>query len=187
VTGVGTSKRVVVWDTAIQKLATPEILFVFGHEMGHYVLHHIWLGIALSCVGLLFSLWVVYHFLNWAIGRWGTRYAIPAIGDWSSAPLLLVAAAVLGFVGDPIANSISRTMEHNADIYGLEVIHGLVPDAPQVAARSFQVLGELSLSDPNPGPLVEFWLYDHPTIAERVEFAAEYDPWAHGLAPRYIK
>jgi Zn-dependent protease with chaperone function len=178
---------VVVWDTAIRKLTTDEILFVFGHEMGHYVLQHIWMGIALSCLGMLFSLWLVYHFLNRAIRRWGSRHDVRAVGDWASAPLLLIAAAVLGFIGDPISNGVSRTMEHNADIYGLEAIHGLVPDAPQAAARSFQVLGEMSLSDPNPSPFIEFWLYDHPTIAERVRFSAEYDPWGHGIAPRYIK
>jgi Zn-dependent protease with chaperone function len=78
-------------------------------------------------------------------------------------------------------------LEHNADVYGLEAIHSIVPDAPQAAAQAFQILGEVGLSDPAPSPFIEFWLYDHPAVADRVRFAAEYDPWGQGLAPKYVR
>jgi len=187
VTGIGASKRVVVWDTSIQKMDTGEILVMFGHEMGHYVLHHVWLGIGMACVGMLIGLWLSYHGVRWALGRWGARWSIRGVEDWASLPVLLLAAAILGFLGEPLGNSFSRVLEHNADIYGMEVVHGIVPDSPRVAAEEFQTLGEVDLSDPDPSPFIEFWLYDHPSIAERVRFAAEYDPWGQSRAPKYVK
>jgi STE24 endopeptidase len=77
--------------------------------------------------------------------------------------------------------------EHNADIYGLEVIHGIVPDPAQTAAQSFQIMGEIGLADPSPSPFIEFWLYSHPSVSERIRFAAEYDPWGQGKAPKYVR
>jgi Zn-dependent protease with chaperone function len=76
--------------------------------------------------------------------------------------VLLLALSILGFFADPVSNYFSRVMEHNADIFGLEVTHGIVPDSAQAAARGFQTLGEISLDDPNPSSFVKFWLYDHP-------------------------
>ena len=67
-----------------------------------------------------------------------------------------------------MANGFSRMQEHAADVYGLEIIHGLVPNSEEVAAHGFQVLGELDLSDPNPPPFITFWLYSHPPLAERL-------------------
>ena len=100
---------------------------------------------------------------------------------------MLLALAVFSFISEPMLNSYSRMQEHNADIYGLEVIHGLVPDSPQVAAAAFQILGEVALSDPNPNGFVKFWLYDHPAVSDRVRFAAEYDPWGSGRGPKYVR
>jgi STE24 endopeptidase len=78
-------------------------------------------------------------------------------------------------------------LEHQADKYGLEVIHGLVPDAPVVAAHSFQVLGEVDLEEPNPSTAVKFWFYNHPPLDERMRFAQSYDPWSEGRAPEFVK
>jgi STE24 endopeptidase len=178
VAGVGGSKRVVVWDTTMRAMTTPQTLFVFGHEMGHYVLHHIWLGIAAGCLGTLFLLYAAHVVLR----RFGYR-----IDDYASLPALLLVFAVFNFLGDPVQNSVTRMQEHNADIYGLEVIHGIVPDPAQTAAQSFQVMGEIGLADPSPSPFIEFWLYSHPSVSERVRFAAEYDPWGQGKAPKYAQ
>jgi Zn-dependent protease with chaperone function len=187
VTGIGASKRVVVWDTTIQKMTTPEILFVFGHEMGHYVLGHMWLSIAMLCTMLLVFLFLGFHATHWALARWGGRWKIRGVDDWASLPVLMLMLGVFLLVAEPAQNGFSRVLEHNADIYGLEVIHGLVPDSPKVAADAFQVLGEVSLDDPNPSPFIEFWLYSHPSIRDRVRFASEYDPWGKGDLPKYVK
>jgi len=187
VTGIGASKRVVVWDNTIHKMDTGEILFVFGHEMGHYVLNHVWIGMAAALAGILLFLFLAYHAMVWALARWAGRWQIHNMTDWASMPVLLLALVIFGFLSEPVSNSFSRMLEHNADIYGLEVIHGIVPDSLDKAAAAFQILGEVSLDDPNPSPFIEFWLYDHPSISERVRFASAYDPWAPGRQPKYVR
>jgi STE24 endopeptidase len=81
---------------------------------------------------------------------------------------------------------VSRYFEHQADVFGLEVIHGLVPDAPQVAARADEILGAVDLEEPHPSPLAVFWFYDHPPIAQRLEFSLHYDPWGQRRKPEFI-
>jgi STE24 endopeptidase len=65
----------------------------------------------------------------------------------------------------------------------LEVIHGIVPDAPEVAARAFEILGEVDLEEPQPSWIDKIWFEDHPSIDERIRFARSYDPWSKGEAP----
>jgi Zn-dependent protease with chaperone function len=94
---------------------------------------------------------------------------------------------VLNFLAEPIGNAFSRWEEHQADVYGQEVIHGLVPDAQATMVRSFQRLGEMWLDVPHPNPFVVWWTYSHPTTAQREAFAAGYDPWRPGQRPRYVR
>jgi Zn-dependent protease with chaperone function len=187
VTGFGASKRVVVWDTTIRSLTTPEILAVFGHEMGHYVLGHLQKGIAWLIASLFFSLLLGFHVVRWADRRWGPRCGIQSLDDWASLPLLLLVLGIIAFVTTPIDNAFSRYQEHQADVYGLEVIHGIVPDSQQVAAHDFQIEGEIDLQDPDPSPFVKFWLFTHPPLAERLEFALHYDPWSKGEKPQFVR
>lgn len=187
VTGMGATKRVVVWDTTEHDMSTPEILFVFGHEMGHYVLGHIWKGIIFLSGMLLIGFYVLYRVANWSIDRWGDRLQLRALSDWASLPLLLLLVTILSFVSTPIGNAFSRHIEHQADVYGLEVIHGLVPNSSQVAAEAFQKLGEKSFDYPYPSPVLVFWMYSHPSIPDRLLFALRYRPWAEGRPNQYIK
>lgn len=186
VTGFGASKRVVVWDTTLQKMTTPETLFVFGHEMGHYVLGHIRNSLILAAVFALLLLYAAYHALHWMLARWGARWRIRELNDWASLPALILFVSIVSFVAEPITNSYSRYQEHQADIFGLEVIHGLVPDSREVASHAFQVLGEVSLDEPNPGAFIEFWLYGHPSITARIAFTQSYDPWT-SHTEKYVK
>ena len=187
VTGFGSSKRVVVWDTTIQKLTTAETLFVFGHEMGHYVLHHIIYGLIGACVAILILLYIIYRMSPGILQRFGARWQIAALHDWTAMPMILLLAGVLAFIGEPLGNGVSRYLEHQADIYGLEVTHGLNPDSQEAAAHAFQLLGELSLDYPRPNRLAVFWYWTHPPIADRVRFAHDYDPWSKGEKPKYVE
>jgi STE24 endopeptidase len=187
VTGFGPSKRVVVWDTTIKNATTPETMFVFGHEMGHYVLNHIVIGITATAVGLFFGFYVLYLIANWAFPRFQRRWHMRELSDWAAVPMLLLIFSILSLVSQPIGNAISRQLEHNADVYGLEVTHGLNPDSQEVAAHAFQVLGELALSYPYPNNFYVFWYADHPPIRDRVPFAHNYDPWGKGEQPKYVK
>jgi STE24 endopeptidase len=187
VTGIGASKRVVVWDNTIKKMAPDEVLFIVGHEMGHYVLGHVVEGIAFALVGIFVGLFLGYYTLQSALQRWGAKWGIRGQDDWAALAVLLLIAGVLGFLSEPIGNGFSRGIEHAADVYGLEVIYGIVPNPQQTAAQAFQVMGDLDLADPNPPGIITFWLYSHPPLAERLRFARDYDPWAEGKSPKYVK
>lgn len=186
VTGFGASKRIVVWDTTLREVPADEILGIYGHEQGHYVLEHIPKGIAFSAVVMLVFFWIAAWILRWAVRCRGERWKIPSLDDWASLPLLLLLVTVLGFVADPIGNAFSRHIEHQADVYGQEVIHGLVADPQTTMAESFQHLGELWLDVPHPNRFLVFWTYSHPPTFDRMRFAAYYDPWAAGKHPRYV-
>lgn len=187
VTGIGASKRVVVWDTTIQKMTVPETTFVFGHEMGHYVLNHVYKGLVFGALLALVLLYIGFRGVLWTLGRRSSGWLIRSTDDWASLPVLLLWATILGFFASPIGNSFSRHVEHQADQYGLEVTHGLFPDSKQVAAHAFEILGEADLADPHPSSFIKVWLFSHPPLAERVNFALDYDPWAQGKQPEFVK
>jgi STE24 endopeptidase len=187
VSGLGASKRVVVWDTNIAKESIPEILSDFGHEMGHYVLGHIWKGLAFTA-GLLFVLFYLgFRCLGWMLKRWGSGWGIRGPDDLASLPGLLLLLSIFNFAADPISNAFNRYIENQADVYGLEVTHGVIPDAGQAAADSFQVEGESFLADPDPNPVNVFLFYDHPPISDRVRLCLTYDPWSKGEQPQFVK
>jgi STE24 endopeptidase len=177
VTGFGASKRIVVWDTTLQKVPPDEILAIYGHEQGHYVLQHIRLGLIFSAAVTFVFFWIGYRLMIWS-----ERRGIAAVSDWSSLGLLLLLVTILGFLAQPVGNAFSRWEEHAADVYGQEVIEGLVPDARASMVQSFQRLGELWLEDPAPNRFVVFWTYSHPPVPDRLRFAAQYNP-PH---PRYV-
>jgi Zn-dependent protease with chaperone function len=203
VSGLGATQRIVVWDTTADRLPADEILFFCGHETGHYVLHHIPKGLAFTAVALFFVYWACAWIAACLARRLGARWALnvsenqpnacapsiafsanggnrPPLSTRSGFILLLFTISVAGFVLAPVDNSISRHYEHDADIYGQEAIHGIVPDPQKTATAAFNALGEAWLDDPNPSPLIEFWTYNHPSTQSRATFAAHYDPWSNG-------
>lgn len=187
VTGLGASKRIVVWDTTLKIESPSEILFTYGHEQGHYVLHHIPKGIAFSAVVIFVFFWIAFHLLRWLVRRRGAAWAIDSVESWSSVGLVLLLMTVLSFLAEPVGNAFSRHIEHQADVYGQEVIHGLVPDARAAAVHSFCSDAAVWLDVPHPNPFVVFWNYTHPPTEQRAEFAEHYDPWLPGRQPEFIK
>jgi Zn-dependent protease with chaperone function len=187
VTGLGASKRVVVWDNTIHELTMPQTLYVFGHEMGHYVLNHIWKGLAFTAVLLLVAYYLGAKLGQWAANCYGPRWGIRNLFDLASLPLLILIVSLFSFLTNPISSGFSRYLEHQADLYGMEVTHGIVPNVNQNAAQSFQALGENSLSYPYPSRLLIFWTYDHPAIPDRVQFVLGYKPWDEGKETEFVK
>src|SRR5262249_10747536 len=131
VTGFGASKRVVVWDTTIQKLSTPETLFVFGHEMGHYVLKHVFRGLIIAAIGVPIGFYLFYRTCGCVLTHLQQRWHIRELGDWAALPMLFLLLGIFSFIAEPITNTYSRHVEHQADIYGLEVTHGINSDSKQ--------------------------------------------------------
>ena len=186
VTGFGASKRVVVWDTSLTKGTPDEVLFIFGHESGHYVLGHIATGIVFTLLVLLLTYWIGFHAVRWALARYGTAWRIPSQDDWGALAVLLLAFSLFSLLLDPIQATFSRAHEHAADVYGQEAIHGLVPDPQATVKNAFDTLGLSSYDDPNPNRFYEFWTFDHPAIGRRAAFGKAYDPWAPGMEPKYF-
>ena len=187
VTGIGASKRVVIWDTTLQQETADEVTSDFGHELGHYVLHHVWKGLAFGAVLTLLLLYSGYRTIGWLLARYGEGWGIRGIDDLASLPALLLIISIFGFAGNAASNTFSRYVEAQADLYGQEVVHGIVVDGGQAAARSFQKAGEVYLADPEPNPLYVFLFYDHPPIGDRVRFFVTYDPWSKGQPRQFVQ
>jgi Zn-dependent protease with chaperone function len=186
VTGIGASKRIVVYDTMVAKMTTPEIVAVAGHETGHYVLNHIPKGLLASAVGLFIAFYLGSRCLRWMLGSRGAAWGIRGVDDLASLPVLLLLLSVISFIGSPVSNAVSRYFEHQADQYAIEVTHGLTPDAGQVAAQAFQVLGETDLEYPDPSRLNVLLTYDHPPGRDRIHFFLTYDPWSSGGTGEFV-
>jgi len=182
VSGFGASQRIVLWDTTLKGMKHDEILFVMGHEMGHYKLHHIWKGIAFAGVEAFVLLLLMQGMTRLALARFGGRWGVREPYDVATLPLYAAALTILLAITQPITAGFSRQVEHEADAFGLEVTH--LNDA---AARAFLKLGSQNRSDPEPSAFVRAVLYDHPTVMERVRFALEYHPWEQGRPNRYFR
>jgi Zn-dependent protease with chaperone function len=192
VSGIGATKRIVVWDTTAGRIPDDEVLFIFGHESGHYVLNHIPKETAGSAVFLFFLFWACASVAAALVRRFGARWGLGGIEGKAAIhetnPLssragfvvLLFTVSAASFVLQPIGNAFSRHFEHQADVYGQEAIHGIVADPQKTAVSAFNHLGEAWLEDPNPSPFIEFWSYSHPSAQHRASFASHYDPWANG-------
>lgn len=187
VSGLGASKRVVVWDTTLRALNPDETLLVLGHEVGHYVLHHIPKEFALIETVLLGLFYLGKRLLEAILRFIGTRTRLEGLADLASLPAALLVLTLLAFADSPVFNAISRHYEHQADQYGIEVAYGVVSNPNAAEARSLQVLGELDLSDPDPSPFIVFWLYSHPPIEDRIRFALSYHPWTEGRPMKLVR
>jgi len=186
VTGIGASKRMVVWDTTLAKMNAPQVVAVCGHEMGHYVLNHIAKGLTIAAIGSLIIFYLGFRLIGGLLAWRGAAWGIRSTDDLASLPALLLLLGIFTFILSPLVNTGSRYFEHQADQYALEVTHGLTPDSGQVAAQAFQVLGEVDLDYPDPGPIEVFLTYDHPATRDRVQFSLTYDPWANGGTGEFV-
>lgn len=175
VTGLGPSKRIVMWDTLLAKLDHDEILAVMGHEMGHYVLHHIWKGIAFEAFVTLLGFALAQWLFERGLARWGARWRVQGRGDAASLPWLLALATILAFLFSPVYSSYSRHLEHQADQFALELTH-----LNEAAATSEVKFAEDSKVNPVPNRFIELWRYSHPAAQRRIDFALQYRPWEKG-------
>ncbi|HEV2499086.1 MAG TPA: M48 family metallopeptidase [Terriglobia bacterium] len=177
VSGLGASKRVVVWDTTLKEMTQDETLVMLAHEVGHYVLHHGVKEFALDEIIALVVFFVGFWVVTGSVRRWGAQTGIEDVGDLSSFPLLMLVLTLAIFLLSPAYCAVSRHYEHQADKYGLELSYDVVPNPNAAMVRSFEILGKDDLADPSPSPFIKFWLFTHPPLAERIRFAETYHPW----------
>jgi len=164
VSGFAGTMRVRLNDNLLNRCSLPEIKAVMGHELGHYVLHHIYemlVEFGLVLVGAL-------AFLRWAFerarSRWGERWGIRGIGDVAGLPLVVALVSVYFFVLTPVTNTIIRSNEQEADIFGLNAARE--PDGFATVSLKLAEYRKLE-----PGRLEEWVFYDHPSGRARIEMA----------------
>ena len=175
VAGMFNTKRIVLWDTIIRRMSPPELLFVMGHEMGHYVLGHVWYLVAFSALLIMASFYAAYRASGAVLGRWGSRFGFTTLADIASLPLILLLVSAFSLIITPLSLAFTRHIEHEADRFGLEITQ-----ASHSAGTAFVKLQEDALANPRPGLLFKLWRENHPPLGERIDFVNEYHPWRDG-------
>jgi STE24 endopeptidase len=175
VNGFGATKRIVLWDTILKALDRPQLLVVMGHEMGHYVLGHVWKLILILSFTILGMTYAIHRLAGSLIRRHAARFGFTELGDVASLPLVLVLVGVVSLVTDPFTLAVSRHFEHEADRFALEITRD-----NHAAATAFAILQQENLAVPRPGRLYTWFRASHPPLGERIDFSNDYRPWASG-------
>jgi STE24 endopeptidase len=161
VSGFANTMRITLNDNLLRRASPEEIQAVMGHEMGHYVMNHIYKSIMfLSIVTVLAFVYLRWS-LDWALQRWGEKWQIRGVGDTAVLPLVVLLVAIFGFVITPVMNTSTRTQEYEADMYGLNTSR-----QPDGFAQAAIHLGEYRKM--NPGPIEEWIFFDHPSGRNRI-------------------
>jgi STE24 endopeptidase len=161
VSGFANTMRITLNDNLLRRASPEEIQAVMGHEMGHYVMNHIYKSITfLSIVTVLAFVYLRWS-LDWALQRWGEKWQIRGVSDTAVLPLVVLLVAIFGFVITPVMNTSTRTQEYEADMYGLNTSR-----QPDGFAQAAIHLGEYRKM--NPGPIEEWIFFDHPSGRNRI-------------------
>ena len=164
VSGFAGTQRISLNDNLLKRCTLPEIETTMGHEMGHYVLNHEYKGLVmfgvLVVIGFAFLSWCI----NFGLARWGEQWGIRGMTDVAVLPLAIIGLSVYFFLLTPVTNTITRTMEFEADMYGLNSAR-----QPDGEANVDLMLGEYRKLDP--GPVEEFIFFDHPSGRTRITAA----------------
>ncbi|HXF06463.1 MAG TPA: M48 family metallopeptidase [Blastocatellia bacterium] len=169
VIGIGPTKRIVLYDTLLERFTLQEIMFVLAHEIGHYRFHHVWKFIAAGVLAVLWGCLLVELLGRRLLRRATARVRVTDLADSASLPLVGFVFLVACGVAFPILNTYSRHLEREADRFAISRIRN-----PVAAITAFEKLGRLNVSEYEASPLVEIIFYDHPTLARRIRFVREF-------------
>jgi Zn-dependent protease with chaperone function len=164
VSGLFGTDRITLNDNLLARCSPQAVMATMGHEMGHYVMHHIYNGLMFSAILIV----VMFGVLRWGLdrfaGRFGHRWKLQNATDLAAVPLAVLILATISFVRTPIQNSFTRAQESEADIFGLNASR-----QPDGEAEVDLLLGEHRKLDP--GPLEEAIFFDHPSGRTRITAA----------------
>jgi STE24 endopeptidase len=161
VSGFAGTIQVSLNDNLLNKTSLPEIKAVMGHEMGHYVLNHGVRNLAYVSLVLLFGFWFVHKLIDRAIARFGVRYGITERTDPAVLPIAVAVFSFFMLLATPVLNTITRTAEKEADLYGLNSARE--PHGFATAAMRLSTYRKLQ-----PGYWEEVIFYTHPSGYDRV-------------------
>ena len=164
-TGLGNTRRIILGDTLLDEFTTDEVETVIAHELGHHVHRDIPMGIFLSAVVALASLYLASLALNWG----GAAFGFSGPADIAALPLFALTLGLFGLITLPLNNAFSRWREARADRYALEATH-----TPPAFANAMTRLANQNLAEADPEPWVVFLLYSHPPVRDRVAMAAKF-------------
>ena len=164
VSGMLGTTRISLNDNLLNRTSPETVKAVLGHEMGHYVLNHMYTQVAFLAVMLFLG----FAFVRWAFGRvlarWGERWSVRGIADVAGLPLVIALLSVFGFVATPIDNTMTRIAEEQADAFGLDAAR-----QPDGFAQAAVLLAEYRKM--RPGPVEEALFHDHPSGWNRIHRA----------------
>ncbi len=164
VSGIGSTIRVSLNDNLLNRSTPQEVQAVMGHELGHYVLNHI----PKSLVFFVLIIGVSFRLVDWAFGRlvarYGPRWDVANLADVGGLPLLVALFSGFSFLATPLSNTVIRTNEQEADMFGLNTARQ--PDG--FASTAIKLLEYRKI---DPTPLEEIIFFDHPSGHTRVRAA----------------
>ncbi len=164
VSGLGSTIRVSLNDNLLRRCTPAEIQAVMGHELGHYVLNHIPKMLVFFIVLLAVAFRLVDWAFGWLVARYGPRWGIAGLADVGSLPLLVALFSVASLLATPLTNTIVRTSEQEADMFGLNAARQ--PDGFAAVAMKLSEYRKIA-----PTPLEEMIFFDHPSGRTRVQSA----------------
>ena len=162
--GLGSTRRVLLTDTLIAEFTPDEIEGVLAHELAHHRFHHIAHMLLLSAVGS----WVAFTLTNRVASVWVSALGVRDLADIAGFPALMLWLSLLGLIGLPLQNGLSRYFEWQSDRFAVKITK-----QPQAFADALRRLAALNLADPNPPKWVEWLFYDHPPITQRIQAAEQ--------------
>jgi len=171
-TGLGSTRRIILADTLLQNYSDDEIEAVLAHELGHHVHGHIVKSIVVEAAVTLAGFWAANAALRYAIDE---HKMFEHLSDFANLPLLVLVSTLLSLVLMPALNAYSRFTERQADVYCWKSVPTI---APYVSAM--EKLNKQNLSESNPSRLVELLFHSHPPISKRIAAAEE---WARKHRP----
>jgi STE24 endopeptidase len=167
VSGLGPTIRISLNDNLLNRTSLPETAAVMGHELGHYVLSHIYKMIAAFALVFVLIFFAASRAVPAMIARWGSNWGVRGVDDVAAVPVYFIALSVAGLVLTPVNNSIIRWNESEADAFGLDVARE--PDGFAQAAMQLSEYRKIE-----PGALEEILFYDHPSGEARVRMSMEW-------------
>lgn len=165
VSGIGSAARIAISDVALKQASLDEVRAVTGHEIGHYVLGHVWRSIGVLSV-LVLVLFFLADRLHPRLAR-ALGSQTSEISDPRGLPVLMLVLSILGTLALPVTNSLTRIGESEADAYSLQMVN--LPDALAGA-----LVKTAEYRYPRPHPLQEMLFYTHPSVERRVARAMEW-------------
>ena len=173
-TGLGSTRRIILADTLLDKYTADEIEAVLAHELGHHVHRHILKSILVQAGTTFVGFWAANFTLHYAVDH----HMFEELSDFANLPLLALVSVVLGFVLMPALNAYSRYNERQADRYAFESITTIDP-----FVSSMNKLAEQNLAERTPSKWVEWFFHSHPSISRRLAAAEAWrEAQAHPLA-----